>query len=191
MAFDGQAPRASHLPFTLQRENDRAIVTAHVTAANPLATLAEEGASFLLAVTGLDVYISNDDYATPDQVSTWLYEAVHLTGPGRLLDVPGSREHGDSLLATAEARIAPKQPWTLATMEPVKRAAMLNGIRVIRFEAERVESQRKLNQHKPDADHVSVVRALLRRSDSSARSIAAKMRALRPGLAYEDDAPGI
>ena len=84
--------------------------------------------ALLLAVKGLDVCLYNDDYATPDQVSTWLYEAVHLTGPGRPLDVPGKREHGDSPLATAEARVAPKKPWTLATMEPVKRAAMLNGI---------------------------------------------------------------
>jgi transcriptional regulator len=185
VAFDGAAPRASHLPFTLHRENDRTIVTTHVTAANPLAGLAEAGASFLLAVTGPDVYVSNDDYATPDQVSTWLYEAVHLTGPARLLDVPSNRAHGDALLAVAEGRMAPKQPWTLATMEPGKRAMMLDGIRVIRIEVERVESQRKLNQHKPDIDHVSVVRALRRRDDAGARAIAAKMQALRPGLEYD------
>jgi transcriptional regulator len=50
---------------------------------------------------------------------------------------------------------------------------------------ETVEGSFKLNQHKPDADHVAVVRALRERGKPSAEAIAARMVALRPHLAYE------
>ena len=43
-----------------------------------------------MAVNGPDAYVSADWYASPDQVPTWLYQAVHLTGPVRAL-------HGDEL----------------------------------------------------------------------------------------------
>jgi len=178
-------PCGSHLPFVIRREAGRTIVSTHVTAANPLAALADGRRNFLLAVSGPDAYVSNDWYASSDQVSTWLYEAVHLTGPGRLLPPNSNRHHGDDLLAVSEQRLAPKSPWSLSTMEPTKREAMLGRIRVIEFDVEWIECQRKLNQFKPDVDHVAVVNALLRDGDENGRRIAAKMRALRPHLDYD------
>ena len=185
VTWDGQRPCGSHLPFVIRHQADRTIVSAHVTAANPLAALADGDRNFLLAVTGPDAYVSNDWYATPDQVSTWLYEAVHLTGPGRLLPVSANRHHGDELLAVSEERLAPKVPWTLEDMESEKREAMLMRIKVVEFDVQLIEGQRKLNQFKTDVDHVAVVNALARNGDDNGRRIAAKMRALRPHLGYD------
>ncbi len=184
VTWDGSKPCGSHLPFIIRRDAHRAIVSTHVTANNPLAALAEDNRSFLLAVTGPDAYVSNDFYATSDQVSTWLYEAVHLTGPARLLTMDSNRQHGDDLLAVAEKRLAPKTAWNLELMEAEKRDSMLARIKVIEFEVQLVESQRKLNQFKPDVDHVAVVDALSLHGDEHGRTIADKMRALRPHLLY-------
>ena len=114
----------SHVPFVLRQHEAAVTVEFHVTTANPLARLAEEGARFLIAISGADAYVSNDWYASPDQVSTWLYEAVHLSGPARIRPLSENRSHGDALLAAAEAQL-PKSPWTLVSMEPGKRQAML------------------------------------------------------------------
>lgn len=176
-AFDGARPIGSHIPFVIRD----GVVQAHVTKANPLAALAD-GRDFLLAVTGADAYISNDWYATPDNVSTWLYEAVHLTGPARRRELTLNRAHGDALLATAEARVAPKPPWDLATMEPGKREAMLAHIVTLEIAITRVEGQRKHNQLKSDADHLAIIRMLESRGEPSGRAIAARMRAARPHL---------
>ncbi|TCH98771.1 FMN-binding negative transcriptional regulator [Roseococcus sp. SYP-B2431] len=185
-AFDGTGPIGSHLPFVLKG----GVVQAHVTRANPLAALAD-GRVFLLAVAGPDAYISNDWYATPDNVSTWLYEAVHLSGPARRQEPGANRAHGDALLAAAEARVAPKPPWGLAAMEAVKREAMLAHIVTIEIAITRVEGQRKHNQLKPDADHLAIVRRLESRGEPNGIAIAAKMRAARPQLDYEsrDEVP--
>ncbi len=163
---------ASHVPFVVRLHEGVVTVEFHVTAANPLACLAEAGARFLVAVSGADAYVSNDWYASPDQVSTWLYEAVHLSGPARIRPLSENRPHGDALLAAAEARL-PKPPWTLASMEPGKRQAMLDAIRVVDVLVDRVEGQSKLNQHKADKDHLAVANRL-----ACAPSAAARERSL-------------
>ena len=85
-AWDGKKPVASSLPFYLTSANDgtpRALF--HVARHNPLVKLADGTTSWLLAVNGADAYVSPDWYVSPDQVPTWLYQAVHLTGPVRAM----------------------------------------------------------------------------------------------------------
>jgi transcriptional regulator len=156
----------------------------HLTARNRLAELADGETPFLVIVWGPDAYVSNDWYATPDHVSTWLYEAVHLSGPVRRLPMEGNRDHGDALLSTFEERLVPKQPWLLSSMEESKREAMLQSIVVLEMDVKQVEGQRKLNQHKSDADYASITRHLSQSDAADAREIAAKLKALRPQLKY-------
>ncbi|MDA9401923.1 FMN-binding negative transcriptional regulator [Bradyrhizobium sp. CCBAU 45389] len=184
VAVDERGPRASHVPFVLNRRDGRAIVQIHLTAKNPLVPLADGARRFLLIVAGDDAYVSNDWYASQDNVSTWLYEAVHLSGVAHLRGLEDNRGHGDALLAVAEARL-PKAPWDLVQMEPEKRESMLAAIRVIDLVVDTVEGQAKLNQHKSDADHVAVAGRLARSEETGHRRLARKMQALRPGLGYD------
>ncbi len=184
VAAGGEGPFGSHLPFVVQRRAEGPVVQFHVTGKNPLVERAASGARLLVAVAGADWYVSNDWYVSKDQVSTWLYEAVHLSGPARLRDLDENRRHSDDLLAASEERL-PKTPWKLADMEPNKREAMLDAIRVIDVHLDRIEGQSKLNQHKIDPDHVAVANALARAPGTPARELAAKMRGLRPDLTYD------
>ncbi|SDP04331.1 FMN-binding negative transcriptional regulator [Afipia sp. GAS231] len=184
IASGASGPISSHVPFRIVRTGEKATVQFHLTARNKLAELADGDNPFLLIVWGPDAYVSNDWYATPDHVSTWLYEAVHLTGPVRRLAVENNRSHGDALLATFEARLTPKQPWSLSTMEDTKREAMLQGIVVLEMDVQRIEGQRKLNQHKSDEDYASITRHLEKAESADAREIAGKLKALRPHLKY-------
>ena len=184
VAADEHGPRASHVPFVLGERDGQVVVQIHFTAKNPLVALADGTRRFLLIVAGDDAYISNDWYSSRDNVSTWLYEAVHLSGVAHLRELDENRGHGDALLAVSEARL-PKQPWDLAQMEPGKRESMLAAIRVVDLVVDTVEGQAKLNQHKSDADHIAVADRLARSEETGHRRLARKMRALRPGLGYE------
>ena len=184
VAADERGPRGSHVPFVIQQRDDRVIVQIHLTARNPLVELADSIRRFLLIVAGDDAYISNDWYASHDNVSTWLYEAVHLSGVAHLREGGENRGHGDALLAVSEARL-PKQPWELTQMEPTKRETMLASIRVIDLVVDQIEGQLKLNQHKNDEDHVAVAKQLARAAETGSRRLAERMRALRPGLGYD------
>ncbi|WP_440640079.1 FMN-binding negative transcriptional regulator [Bradyrhizobium sp. PUT101] len=184
VAADERGPRASHVPFVLTERGGHTVVQIHFTAKNPLVALADGSRRFLLIVTGDDAYVSNDWYASRDNVSTWLYEAVHLSGVAHLRGLDDNRGHGDALLAVSEARL-PKEPWDLAQMEPGKRESMLAAIRVVDLVVDEVEGQAKLNQHKSDADHVAVANRLARSEETGHRRLARKMQALRQGLGYE------
>ncbi len=183
IATDGDRPMGSHVPLVIKTREEKTLLQFHLTAKNPLVELAAAGRRFLIVVSGSDCYVSNDWYVSKDQVSTWLYEAVHLSGPARLGELEENRPHGDALLAVSEARL-PKTPWELAGMEPVKRQAMLDMIRVVEVRVDTIEGQSKLNQHKIDADHVAVANSLFAQSSTTAQALALKMRALRPHLAY-------
>jgi transcriptional regulator len=183
VAADERGPRGSHVPFVIQQRDDRAIVQIHLTAKNPLVGLADGNRRFLLIVSGDDAYVSNDWYASRDNVSTWLYEAVHLAGVAHLRERDENRRHGDVLLAVSEARL-PKLPWKLTRMEPTKRETMLASIRVIDLVVDEIEGQSKLNQHKSDEDHMAVANQLARAEETGSRRLAERMRALRPGLGY-------
>jgi transcriptional regulator len=172
------------VPFVIARRDDRVIVQIHFTAKNPLVELADGKRRFLLIVSGDDAYVSNDWYASRDNVSTWLYEAVHLSGLAHLRERDENRGHGDALLGVSEARL-PKQPWELTAMEPTKRESMLSAIRVIDLVVDQIEGQSKLNQHKSDEDHVAVANQLARAEETGSRRLAQKLHALRPKLEYK------
>jgi len=111
-AWDGNKPVASSLPFLLSYADDGTPQAAfHVARQNHLAKLAD-GASWLLAVTGADAYVSPDWYASPDQVPTWLYQSVHLTGRVRKISEDELAPHLDALSAKFEGWLTPKAPWT-------------------------------------------------------------------------------
>jgi transcriptional regulator len=184
VAADERGPRGSHVPFVIVRRETGVIVQIHLTARNPLVELADGNRRFLLIVSGDDAYVSNDWYASRDNVSTWLYEAVHLSGVAHLREYDENRGHGDALLAVSEARL-PKRPWDLEQMEPTKRETMLASIRVIDLVVDQIDGQSKLNQHKSDEDHVAVANQLARAEEMGSRRLAESMRALRPQLRYE------
>lgn len=182
-------PIGSHLPFTLHSDGDINTLQCHITRPNPLAGLADGQRSFLVVITGADMYVSNDWYVSPDQVSTWLYEAVHLTGVARQLPEEANRQHGDDLLWNSERLLVPKKPWHLDSMDPQKRTAMLKAIVTLEITIDTVEGQRKLNQHKSDADHIAVVQALERSSDPAKQNMAQVLRSLRPHLEHDCTVP--
>ena len=108
-AWDGHKPIASLLPFYLTSANDGTPLAAfHLARHNPLVNLADGTTSWLLAVSGADAYVSPDWYVSPDQVPTWLYEAVHLTGTVRKLSDDELAVQVDTLSAKFENRLGPR-----------------------------------------------------------------------------------
>jgi transcriptional regulator len=189
-AWDGQKPIASSLPFYLGATNDGTPQAFfHVARGNPLLKLADGTTSWLLAVNGADAYVSADWYVSPDQVPTWLYQAVHLTGPVRLLSEAELTAQVDTLSAKFEGWLAPKTPWTSAKMTAGRLDQLKKAIVGLVMTVEEIEGSFKLNQQKSDADFAAVADALADRPDEAARTIRKQMIALRPQLDYKSSNP--
>lgn len=174
-------PVASPVPFHLSYGQDGTPVVAfHVARHNPLAALADGEASWLLAVQGDDAYVSSDWYASAHQVPTWLYQAVHLSGPVRPMVGDELVAHLDALSERFERDLLPKPIWTMAKVPAARREGLMRAIVGLVMTVEDVHGSFKLNQHKSDADHVAVATALGLQTSPGAQAIARKMRALRP-----------
>jgi transcriptional regulator len=189
-AWDGNKPIASSLPFYLSYADDGTPRAAfHVARHNPLAKLADGTSSWLMAVNGADSYVSPDWYASPDQVPTWLYQSVHLTGKVRRLSDGELGPHLDALSARFENWLAPKPPWTSSKMTAGRLEAMKKAIVGFVMSVDEIEGSFKLNQHKSDVDHAAIAAALMLRHDEAAQTIGKQMVALRPQLDYKLSKP--
>jgi transcriptional regulator len=187
--YDGGKPVASSLPFCLEYLSDGTpCVSFHVARGNALAGLAvgksscnsSTRSSWLLAVNGADAYVSPHWYVSPDQVPTWLYQAVHLSGPVRTMTGQELANHLDALSARFESWLTPKPPWTAGEVTAGRREAMMQAIVGLVMTVEEIEGSFKLNQHKSDVDHAAITNALALQADAGAQHLARTMRAMRP-----------
>src|SRR5258707_1438156 len=189
-AYDGAKPLASALPFCLEYLNDGTPAVAfHVARGNALAALADGKSNWLIAVNGPDTYVSPHWYASPDQVPTWLYQAVHLSGSVRVMSSQELALHLDALSAKFESWLAPKPPWSTGEMAAGRREAMMKAIVGLLLTVEDIEGSFKLNQHKSDVDHAAIAIELLGQGNADAQSIGKRMVALRPQLDYDSLVP--
>lgn len=180
-AWNGSRPIASMLPFYLSSADDgTALALFHVARHNPLINLADGVKPWLLAVNGSDAYVSPDWYVSPDQVPTWLYQSVHLTGAVRVLSDDELAVQIDVLSAKFENWLLPKKPWTSAKMTAARLETMKKAIVGLVMKVEDVEGSFKLNQHKSEADYAAVADALEQRTDTASQQIAGLMRQARP-----------
>jgi transcriptional regulator len=180
-AWNGTRPIASSLPFYLSGADDGTVeVLFHVARQNPLAKLADGTTSWLLAVNGPDAYVSPDWYVSPDQVPTWLYQSVHLTGTVRVLSDDELAVQIDTLSEKFENWLLPKKPWTSTKMTPARLETMKKAIVGLVMTVVDVEGSFKLNQHKSEADYMAIADALALQSDNGSRQISGLMRETRP-----------
>lgn len=145
----GGAPLLSHIPFVLSE--DGATVELHLVRSNPIARALAAPLPARLAVSGPDSYISPDWYGLEDQVPTWNYVAVHLTG--RLEPCPDAELRGvlDRLSEQFEARLAPKPIWRADKVEAGALARLMRMIVPVRLRIEAVDGTWKLAQNKLEA----------------------------------------
>lgn len=163
------APMLAHVPFLLDEAGEE--VELHLVRSNPIARALDGPLAARLAVSGPDGYVSPDWYGVEDQVPTWNYVAVHLTG--WLEPLPGEALRGvlDRLSAQFEARLAPKREWTAEKMDAGALERMMRMIVPCRMVVEDVAGTWKLSQNKPDA-----VRGAA--ADHMAQGVGAELEAL-------------
>jgi len=172
-------PHAVHIPFLAEPHDGGGLrIELHVARANPIhALLGEAGRPALLAVQGPDAYLSPDWYGVPNQVPTWTYTAVHLSGVARALPPEAIPGHLERLSQAFEGRLAPKAPWRMEKVEPHRLHAMMRAIVGIEIlvPAEGIQAQRKLIQHKGETEHRGAIAGLAARPDPGAQAIATLM----------------
>ncbi|MEO0357822.1 MAG: FMN-binding negative transcriptional regulator [Pseudomonadota bacterium] len=142
-------PLVSHIPFQLS--DDGRYADAHVLRSNPIWRMLKDPTPAKLIVSGGDCYVSPDWYGVDDQVPTWNYIAIHLTGTLRRLAQRDLRGVLDRLSGGMETRIDGKIPWKIDKMTRDIYTRMERQIVPIAFDVTDITSTWKLSQNKPDA----------------------------------------
>jgi len=143
------APLVSHVPFLLSEDGTQAEL--HLVRSNPIVRALKQPQTVRIAVSGPDGYVSPDWYGVADQVPTWNYVAVHLTGELQLRPAEDLRDLLDRQSAFYEARLCPKLPWVTEKMSDDALARMMRMIVPCHMRVDEIQGTWKLNQNKPDA----------------------------------------
>jgi len=152
------APMLSHVPFVLSEDGQAADL--HLVRSNPIARALKAPLAARLAVSGPDSYVSPDWYGIDDQVPTWNYVAVHLTG---VLEPRPQEELAallDRLSDLFEERLLPKTPWRSAKMDAGALERMMKAIVPVRFRIETVDGTWKLGQNKDAAARLAAAEGI-------------------------------
>lgn len=149
LAVNGaDGPMLAHIPFLL--DDDGQTLWLHLVRSNPIARALKEPLAAKIAVQGPGSYISPDWYGIEDQVPTWNYIAVHLTGTLELR--PQEELHGilDRQSKHFEDQLLPKKPWTTDKMSEGVMDRMMRAIVPCKMQVTGVDGTWKLNQNKKD-----------------------------------------
>ena len=168
-------PVAAHVPLLADEDKEGRRLEFHVARANPMGALLARASRILVIVAGPDSYVSPDWYTTPNQVPTWNYVSVHITGTAKVLPRTKAREHVDALSARFESRLVPKRPWSTAKMPAAQVEKMLAAIIPVELRVERIEAQWKLIQNKSRSDRSNVMRMLASSGHWSSLAVADMM----------------
>ena len=151
-------PHMSHVPLLLSEDGTEVLI--HLVRSNPIARALKTPLPARIAVTGPDGYISPDWYGVADQVPTWNYVAVQITGTLERLPQSDMRHVLDKQSAFYEGRLAPKPPWTADKMTPDVLEKMMRMIVPCRMSVSDIAATWKLGQNKDAFARLGAAQAL-------------------------------
>ena len=140
-AVAGAAPHVTHLPLLL--DDAATALVGHVARPNPHWQAFATGET-VAVFHGPHAFVSRGWYADPaDNVPTWNYATVHVSGRPVLVDAAATR-------AAVERLAARFEPASLAPIAQGKLERLLRGIVAFHLPLTRVETKFKMSQNKPE-----------------------------------------
>ena len=137
----------AHAPVIVAGDN----ILFHVARRNRIADQLD-GRAVLISVLGRHAYQSANWYVSENQVPTWHYESVEITGTARQVSDDELVDILDQLSAVMEGRFSADRPWTRSKMEPGKFEAMIKAIVGFSVTPSEIRGTKKFNQHKSGPD---------------------------------------
>lgn len=134
---------------------DKHQLIGHLSIGNPQLAAFEQDNQVKAVFSGYDGYISAAWYPTSDQVPTWNYSSLEISGRVYLANQNETEEILIKQTTVLEQRV--NENWTLDKLPDIKRQAMLKAIRAFVIDIESWQGKNKLSQNKSDD-----VRAILK-----------------------------
>ncbi len=174
---DGK-PWATHLPFVLGKNNaGEPVLSGHLAKANQQWKTISENADVLVIFQGPHAYISSSWY-NHENVPTWNYLAVHVSGKIRLIEGEELMDHLKSLTDTYE-ECRPNRV-RVETMSESYVAGQLRALVGFEIKIEEVKGSAKLSQNRDDVNYHHIVEKLEESQFPLDKEVASEMKKRRP-----------
>jgi len=149
-------PIATQLPFLVEKNSDKLVLSSHFALANEQAKIITENIS-LVIFTEPHAYISPKHYEKRESVPTWDYIAVHAYGKAKILDDETSKlKILERMIHFYEKDYL--QQWDGLTEK--FRTGMMRGIVAFELEVSDLQGQKKLSQNKTVAERDRIIERL-------------------------------
>ena len=170
---------ATHLPFILDKALGSENEQTHAEFGTLYSHFAKtnshwqslSGKEVVVIFNGPQAYISPTWYATPPNVPTWNYAAVHAYGT---LEILGENENIRILEKTIE-KFEPELLTDPTIITEQFRGKLLSHIVSFKINIERIEGKQKLGQHRSSQDQQGVVAGLRASGNSDADNLLSYM----------------
>jgi len=167
-------PIATHLPFLIQKKEDKVILTSHFALANPQWKDIENN-DVLVIFSEPHAYISASNYDTKLNVPTWNYISVHAYGKGKVINELNLTF--DILEATINHFDQSYQSqWESLPLD--YKTKMAKGIVAFEVVVEDLQAKKKLSQNRSETEKEKIISHLAQSNDSNENRIAEYMRKL-------------
>lgn len=171
--------QVSHLPILLEKFGDELVLSGHMARANPHWRELLERGNCKVLFQGAHGYISPAWYSpAPDNVPTWNYVVVHVTGKFEVLEKKNEAfEAMDRLVNKFEALY--ETNWQLPRSENAI-DSLMKGIVVFRISDLAFEGKFKLSQKEEMNNRENVITNLKELGSPTLEALAEKMILTRP-----------
>jgi transcriptional regulator len=168
-------PWATHIPMMLSDDGSK--ISGHLARGNKQWKNFNSVPDVLAVFSGPHTYISSSWY-NHENVPTWNYIAVHVTGQIKIIE-------GEELLnslkhLTDKYEKSSAKPVTVEGMSPGFLKKELLGIVGFEITITNIEATYKLSQNRDNENYKRVINALEDRKDNHSHEIAEEMKKRRP-----------
>jgi len=166
-------PIATHLPMQLMKENDDYFITGHMAYGNPQWRTFDAPEDVLVMFQGPHAYISSSWYEQ-ENVPTWNYQAVHIYGPARILDVEELKQDLAQLLQKYEKHRENSVLWD--KLSPSLLEKELKGIVGFKIQVKEIEAAYKMSQNRNETDYQNITEHLKKEGNPDSKQMAELMQ---------------
>ena len=166
-------PIATHLPMQLMKENDDYFITGHMAYGNPQWRTFDAPEDVLVMFQGPHAYISSSWYEQ-ENVPTWNYQAVHIYGPARILDVEELKQDLAQLLQKHEKHRENSVLWD--KLSPFLLEKELKGIVGFKIQVKEIEAAYKMSQNRNETDYQNITEHLKKEGNPDSKQMAELMQ---------------
>lgn len=164
--------RATHLPFIIEKREDKIYLISHMAKANPQWEELIQNET-LVIFQGPHAYISPTHYEKKHNVPTWNYIAVHAYGRATLLESPSqATEVLEKMIHTYEASFFDQ--WK--ELSETYKSGMIKAIVAFEIEVTNLEGKLKLSQNKTKNEQSNIVNTFEKSNDSLENDLSKEMK---------------